>query len=96
MESLLLKSGLKDLVMDENKAKRLEDAGFQVGSVAEFLNLTQEEQSQIDNVIVRNGKPVGVCDCKGKGKDSCRGNGWIRDGEGFQRCPFFTSFEKNI
>ena len=68
MESSILNSGLKDLVMDENKAKRLEDAGFQVGSVAEFLNLTQEEQSQIDNVIVRNGKPIGVCDCKGKGK----------------------------
>ena len=78
--------------MDKNKAKRLEDAGFQVGSVAEFLNLTQEEQSQIDNVIVRNGKPTGVCDCKGKGKDSCRGNGWIRDGAGYQKCPFFLSW----
>ena len=69
MESLLSSNVSKDLVMDENKAKRLEDSGFQVGTVAEFLNLTPEEQSLIDNVIVRNGKPIGVCDCKGKGKE---------------------------
>lgn len=79
--------------MTEDKKNRLEDAGFHVGSVAEFLNLTPEEQSQIDNVIVRNGKPIGVCDCKGKGKESCRGNGWIRDGEGYQKCPYFLEFK---
>ena len=93
MESLLSSNVSKDLVMDENKAKRLEDSGFQVGTVAEFLNLTPEEQSLIDNVIVRNGKPIGVCDCKGKGKESCRGNGWIRDGEGYQKCPYFLEFK---
>ena len=33
--------------MDENKKKRLEAAGFRVGSVAEFLNLTPEEQVKL-------------------------------------------------
>ena len=79
--------------MDENKAKRLENIGFKVGKLADFLNLSPEEQSQIDNVIIKNGKPIGICDCLGKGKESCKGNGWIRDGAGCQRCPYFTSFE---
>ena len=79
--------------MDENKAKRLESIGFKVGKLADFLNLSPEEQSQIDNVIIKNGKPIGICDCLGKGKGSCKGNGWIRDGAGYQRCPYFTSFE---
>jgi hypothetical protein len=79
--------------MDENKAKRLENIGFKVGKLADFLNLSPEEQSQIDNVIIKNGKPIGICDCLGKGKESCKGNGWIRDGAGYQRCPYFTSFE---
>lgn len=79
--------------MDENKAKRLENIGFKVGALADFLNLNPEEQSQIDNVIIKNGKPIGICDCLGKGKGSCKGNGWIRDGAGYQRCPYFTSFE---
>jgi hypothetical protein len=79
--------------MDENKAKRLESIGFKVGKLADFLNLSPEEQSQIDNVIIKNGKPIGICDCLGKGKESCKGNGWIRDGAGYQRCPYFTSFE---
>ena len=79
--------------MDENKAKRLESIGFKVGKLADFINLSTEEQSQIDNVIIKNGKPIGICDCLGKGKESCKGNGWIRDGAGYQRCPYFTSFE---
>ena len=79
--------------MDENKAQRLENIGFKVGKLADFLNLSPEEQSQIDNVIIKNGKPIGICDCLGKGKESCKGNGWIRDGAGYQRCPYFTSFE---
>ena len=79
--------------MDENKAKRLESIGFKVGKLADFLNLSPEEQSQIDNAIIKNGKPIGICDCLGKGKESCKGNGWIRDGAGYQRCPYFTSFE---
>jgi hypothetical protein len=77
--------------MDDEKKKRLENAGFKVGSVEEFLNLTSEEQDKIDNIIIRHGKPIGFCECKGKGKDSCRGNGWIRDGEGYQKCPYFIS-----
>jgi translation initiation factor IF-2 len=47
----------------------------------------------VANVIIKNGKPIGICDCLGKGKESCKGNGWIRDGAGYQRCPYFTSFE---
>ena len=93
MESSLSNNGSKEIVMDENKAKRLENVGFKVGTLADFLNLNPEEQSQIDNVIIKNGKPIGVCDCLGKGKGSCKGNGWIRDGAGYQRCPYFTSFE---
>ena len=79
--------------MTEEKKKRLEAAGFQIGSVAEFLNLTPEEQAKINNAIIRNGKPIGVCECLGKGKQNCRGNGWIRDGAGFQKCPYFTSWD---
>ena len=47
--------------MTEEKKKRLEAAEFQIGSVAEFLNLTPEEQAKINNAISRNGKPIGVC-----------------------------------
>ena len=80
--------------MDENKKNRLEEAGFRVGSVAEFLDLTPEEQSKIENAIIRNGKPIGVCDCLGKGKEKCKGNGWVRDGSGYQKCPYFQEFSK--
>lgn len=79
--------------MTEEKKKRLEAAEFQIGSVAEFLNLNPEEQAKINNAIIRNGKPIGVCECLGKGKQNCRGNGWIRDGAGFQKCPYFVSWD---
>jgi hypothetical protein len=79
--------------MDEDKKNRLENAGFKVGSIEEFLNLTLEEQAKIDNIIIRNGKPIGVCECLGKGKGNCRGNGWIKDGAGFQTCPYFIDFK---
>lgn len=79
--------------MTEEKKKSLETAGFQVGSIAEFLNLSLEEQAKIDNIIIRNGKPIGVCECLGKGKEKCKGNGWVRDGSGFQTCPYFTQFD---
>jgi hypothetical protein len=92
MESSILKSGFKDLTMDEDKKNRLENAGFKVGSIEEFLNLTLEEKAKIDNIIIRNGKPIGVCDCLGKGKNKCKGNGWVRDGSGFQKCPYFQEF----
>jgi hypothetical protein len=77
--------------MIEDKKNKLESAGFQVGSVAKFLNLTPEEQSKIENIIIRHGKPIGFCECKGKGKESCMGNGWVRDGAGYQKCPYFIS-----
>ena len=78
--------------MTEEKKERLRKAGFQVDSVAEFLELTPEEQQLIENVIIRNGKPIGTCTCLGIGKQACKGNGWIRDGAGFQKCPFFEPF----
>ncbi len=80
--------------MTEEKKKRLEAAGFSVGSVAEFLDLTPEEQAKIENAIIRNGKPIGVCECLGKGKQNCKGNGWVRDWSGYQKCPFFQEFSK--
>lgn len=79
--------------MTDDKKNRLEQSGFRVGTIAEFLNLTPEEQSQIQNIIIRNGKPIGVCDCLGKGKEKCKGNGWVKDGTGFQKCPYFVSFD---
>ncbi len=79
--------------MTEEKKKSLEAKGFQVGTVAEFLDLTPEEQETIENVIIRNGKPIGTCQCLGKGKESCKGNGWIRDGSGYQKCPYFQEFK---
>ena len=79
--------------MTDEKKKSLETAGFQVGSIAEFLNLSLEEQAKIDNIIIRNGKPIGVCECLGKGKEKCKGNGWVRDGSGFQTCPYFQEFK---
>ena len=92
MESSILRSVLKDSVMDEDKKNRLESAGFKVSSIEEFLNLTLEEKAKIDNIIIRNGKPIGICDCLGKGKNKCKGNGWVRDGSGFQKCPYFQEF----
>ena len=83
----------KTNLMTDEKKKELETKGFQVDSVAEFLDLSPEEQAMIENVIIRNGKPIGVCECLGKGKESCRGNGWVRDGSGYQNCPFFKQFD---
>lgn len=79
--------------MSEDKKNRLEKDGFQVGTIAEFLDLSPEEQSQINNIIIRNGKPIGVCECQGKGKGKCRGNGWVKNGSGFQMCPDFKEFK---
>ena len=78
--------------MDDGKKSQLEKAGFQVGSIEAFLNL---KPSDLDCVIIRHGKPIGICECLGKGKDSCKGNGWIRDGSGYQKCPFFEEFLNN-
>ena len=71
MENSTLKKDLKDLAMDESKKNQLENTGFQVGSIADFLNLSQEEQTKIENIIIRNGKPIGVSECLGKGKEKC-------------------------
>ena len=84
----------KTNTMTDEKKKRLEKAGFRVGSIAEFLDLTLEEQAKIENAIIRNGKPIGVCDCLGKGKEKCKGNGWVRDGSGYQKCQYFEEFSK--
>jgi hypothetical protein len=93
MEFLKLLKDFKGSLMDENKKKRLEEAGFRVGSITEFLDLTPEEQAKIENAIIRNGKPIGVCECLGKGKGKCKGNGWVRDGSGFQTCLYFQEFK---
>ena len=79
--------------MTEEKKKSLEAKGFQFSTITEFLDLSFEEQAMIENVIIRNGKPIGTCQCLGKGKESCKGNGWIRDGAGYQKCPYFQEFK---
>ncbi len=79
-------------MMNEEKRNRLEAAGFKIDTIEEFLNL---KPSDLDCVIIRHGKPIGVCECLGKGKESCRGNGWIIDGAGYQKCPYFEEFNKN-
>jgi len=38
--------------MNEDKKNRLEEAGFQVGSVADFLQLSPEEQARIEKLVV--------------------------------------------
>ena len=53
MENSILRQDSKDLIMDDSKKSQLEKAGFQVGSIADFLNLSQEEQAKIDNIIIR-------------------------------------------
>ena len=84
---------MKKISMTDDKKEKLKSSGCQVGSIAEFLDLSPEEQSMIENVIIRNGKPIGICECLGKGKGNCRGNGWIKDGAGFQTCPYFIYFK---
>jgi hypothetical protein len=79
--------------MTDEKKNRLEQSGFRVGTIAEFLDLAPEEQAKIDNIIIRNGKPIGVCECLGKGKEKCKGNGWVIDGSGYQMCPYFQGFK---
>ena len=80
-------------MMNDDKKKRLEEAGFQVDTLAEFLDLTPEEQELIENVIIRNGKPLGTCQCLGKGKNGCKGNGWLKVQNGYQRCPNLNFFK---
>jgi hypothetical protein len=92
MENFKSKKDLKDLIMTEDKKDRLEKSGFRVGTIAEFLDLSPEEQAKIENIIIRNGKPIGVCECLGKGKEKCKGNGWVKDGSGYQKCPYFEEF----
>ncbi len=92
MENFKSKKDLKDLIMTDDKKDRLEKSGFRVGTIAEFLDLAPEEQAKIENIIIRNGKPIGVCECLGKGKEKCKGNGWVKDGSGYQKCPYFEEF----
>jgi hypothetical protein len=79
--------------MTEEKKEKLRAAGFRISTVEDFLKLSSEEQQKLNNAIIRNGKLIGFCECQGKGKQNCRGNGWIRDGEGYQKCPFFIPNE---
>lgn len=77
--------------MDQDKKKRLEAAGFKFGTVEEFLDM---EPGELDSVIVRNQKPIGMCECKGKGKDLCMGNGWVKEGTEYLKCPDIVEFNK--
>ena len=44
-----------------------------------FDNFIKNLQSKYgDNLIVRNNKVLGICECNGKGKGRCRGNGWAK------------------
>lgn len=43
------------MAMDEEKKKRLEEKGWKVGTVEEFLDLTKEEVDKIDRSIERDG-----------------------------------------
>ena len=52
---------MKKISMTDDKKEKLKSSGFQVGSIAEFLDLSPEEQFMIENVIIRNGKPIGIC-----------------------------------
>lgn len=57
-----------------------------------------------ENLILVNGKPIGHCECKGFGKESCKGNGWQKITVGvddnhrptydFVNCPHFKNLEK--
>lgn len=106
--------------MTEEKKKKLESKGFQVGSVEEFLDSIDESNSKIielnkqyiieltdfygENLILTNGKPIGHCECKGYGKESCKGNGWQKIVVGvddnhkpcydYVNCPYFKNLEK--
>ena len=79
--------------MTEEKKEKLRAAGFQIGTITEFLGLSPEEQQKLDNLIIRNGKLIGSCECQGKGKQTCKGNGWIREGDGYVKCPLFQPYE---
>jgi hypothetical protein len=55
-----------------------------------------------DSLIVRNEKIVGICECKGKGKGRCLGNGWAKHKNktaeldepsfSFNRCKYIKDF----
>jgi hypothetical protein len=47
-----------------------------------FMIVNQDLKALLDqhgeNLIIRNNKIFGICECKGKGKGRCRGNGWAK------------------
>jgi hypothetical protein len=62
-------------------------------------NLKKLKELHGDNLIVKNNLVVGVCSCKGQGKENCRGNGWQNffkvndDGNDtyeYKSCPHMT------
>ena len=70
----------------------LQSAVDKIASGRKF-DLTPEEQEKVENMVFAHKKPIGICECNGKGKEKCKGNGWIRDGQGYQKCPYFISSE---
>lgn len=45
--------------MEQSKIKKLEDAGWRVGSTADFLELSPEEQSVVEKAIAASLSDVG-------------------------------------
>ena len=41
-----------------------------------YIKTMQEKYGE--NLIVRNNKIIGICECKGLGKGRCRGNGFAK------------------
>ena len=70
-----------------------EAQGISSLNILKFIDRLETEIDAVHSfMIIRNGKPIGICDCLGKGKEKCKGNGWVRDGSGYQKCPYFQEF----
>lgn len=66
-----------------------------ITSIEEYLNLSYEDKCKIKNVIVKHGKPIGICSCNGNGMEGCFGNGWINRNNNYTKCPKMTFFEES-
>jgi hypothetical protein len=55
------------------------------------------DDSGIDdkNIIIRHGKPIGSCECQGKGSGKCKGNGWIKQLNEYVQCPKINKINLN-
>jgi hypothetical protein len=47
------------------------------------------------NIIIRHGKPIGSCECQGKGSGKCKGNGWIKQSNEYVQCPKIKKINLN-